>query len=80
MGRKPIWSRFFETFGEDVYLGKKMGSALVKGYQGSGSRLIVYMLLAFKHYVGYSYPTTGRDRTPCLIPKKNYGRILSSNV
>ena len=40
LGRKPIWSRFFETFGEDVYLGKKMGSALVNGYQGSGSRLI----------------------------------------
>ena len=73
LGRKPIWSRFFETFGEDVYLGKKMGSALVKGYQGSDSMidsLHVALLTSEKHYVGYSYPTTGRDRTPCLIPKR----------
>ena len=71
LGRKPIWSRFFETFGEDVYLGKKMGSALVNGYQGSGSRIdSLHVAACLKHYVGYSYPTTGRDRTPCLIPKR----------
>ena len=34
LGRTPIWSRFFETFGEDVYLAKTMGKSIVYGYQG----------------------------------------------
>ena len=25
LGRQPIWSRFFETLGEDVYLTKTLG-------------------------------------------------------
>ena len=34
LGRQPIWSRFFETLGEDVYLSKTMGKKIVEGYQG----------------------------------------------
>ena len=37
LGRQPLWSRHFETLGEDPYLCTQMGAALVKGYQGSTS-------------------------------------------
>ena len=38
-----------------------MGAALVNGYQGSGSRIdSLHVAACLKHYVGYSYPTTGR--------------------
>ncbi|MDG1046303.1 MAG: glycoside hydrolase family 3 N-terminal domain-containing protein, partial [Bacteroidia bacterium] len=34
VARQPLWSRVFETYGEDVYLCKKMGVATIEGYQG----------------------------------------------
>ena len=70
LGRNPIWSRFFETLGEDTYLAKTMGSKIVEGYQGSGSINENHVAACLKHYVGYSVPRTGRDRTPALIPER----------
>lgn len=35
LGRQPLWSRFFETYGEDVYLAKSMAKASIRGYQGT---------------------------------------------
>jgi beta-glucosidase len=70
LGRQPMWSRFFETFGEDPYLATQMGNAIVKGYQGddiSGKEKVAACL---KHYVGYSFPTSGKDRTPVLMPER----------
>src|SRR5450755_4291416 len=38
-GRQPLWSRFPETFGEDVYIGKTMGATAMKHYLAySGAR------------------------------------------
>ena len=70
LGRKPIWSRFFETLGEDVYLAKTFGTAIVEGYQGGQMIDSNHVIACLKHYVGYSYPSSGRDRTPALIPNR----------
>jgi len=70
LGRKPIWSRFFETLGEDVYLAKTFGTAIVEGYQGKQMIDSKHVVACLKHYVGYSYPSSGRDRTPALIPNR----------
>jgi len=70
LGRKPIWSRFFETLGEDVYLAKTLGTAIVDGYQGNQMIDSNHVVACLKHYVGYSYPSSGRDRTPSLIPNR----------
>lgn len=70
LGRQPIWSRFFETLGEDVYLSKTMGKKIVEGYQGDFPIDKYHVASCLKHYVGYSFPKTGRDRTPCLIPER----------
>ena len=70
LGRKPIWSRFFETLGEDVYLAKTLGSKIVDGYQGGTSIDKNHVAACLKHYVGYGFPRTGRDRTPALIPER----------
>ncbi len=70
MGRQPLWSRFFETFGEDVHLVSQMGVAAVEGYQGddvsSGERVAATL----KHFLAYGQPLSGRDRTPAWIPKR----------
>ncbi len=70
LGRTPIWSRFFETLGEDVYLAKTMGKSIVNGYQGNGMINKYHVAACLKHYVGYSFPLSGRDRTPALIPQR----------
>jgi len=68
-GRQPLWSRLWETLGEDTYLATVMGVATVRGYEGSDLSSPFSVSASLKHYVGYSYPTTGGDRSPALIPE-----------
>ncbi len=71
LGRQPLWSRHFETLGEDPVLGAQMGVALVEGYQGKGAKVDDFHAAAcLKHFVGYSASFSGRDRTPAFIPEK----------
>ncbi|HEV8202784.1 MAG TPA: glycoside hydrolase family 3 N-terminal domain-containing protein, partial [Pyrinomonadaceae bacterium] len=73
LGRNPLWPRFWETFGEDPYLAKVMGVAFVRGLEGSDVSADTHVASSLKHYMGYSFPLTGRDRTPAWIPE-NYLR------
>lgn len=73
LGRQPLWPRFWETFGEDPYLAKVMGVAFVRGVEGDDVSSPKSVATSLKHYVGYSFPLTGRDRTPAWIPE-NYMR------
>lgn len=69
IGRQPLWSRFFETYGEDVCLAKKMTNACITGYQGNnfGNQQVAACM---KHFLGYSYPLSGKDRTPVWIGER----------
>ncbi len=73
LGRQPLWPRFYETFGEDPYLAKVMGVAFVRGVEGNDVSSPDHIATSLKHYVGYSFPLNGRDRTPAWIPE-NYLR------
>jgi len=73
LGRNPLWPRFWETFGEDPYLAKVMGVAFVRGLEGADVSSQTQVASSLKHYMGYSFPLTGRDRTPAWIPE-NYLR------
>jgi beta-glucosidase len=70
VARQPLWSRFFETLGEDPFLAASMGKELIKGYQGNGAIDDYHGAACLKHFVGYSQPLSGRDRTPAWIPEK----------
>lgn len=76
LGRKALWSRYFETLGEDPHLASEMGAALVKGYQGSALNSPYSVLSCMKHFVGYSYPNSGRDRTPAWIPDRQMKELF----
>jgi beta-glucosidase len=67
LGRQPLWSRFFETYGEDVYLAKAMTNAAVVGLQNNSSDMHYNVAACMKHFLGYSMPTSGKDRTPASI-------------
>jgi len=73
LGRQPLWPRFYETFGEDPYLASLMGAAFVRGIEGDDISAPTHVATSLKHYMGYSFPLTGRDRTPAWIPE-NYLR------
>lgn len=66
VARQPLWVQFFQTFGEDSYLTQRMGTALTKGYQESEWPVAA----CAKHFVGYGFPFTGKDRTPVQIGER----------
>ena len=70
LGRQPLWSRFFETYGEDVYLAQQMTAAAITGYQGSSVSNKYKVAACMKHFLGYSYSLSGKDRTPAWIPER----------
>ncbi len=70
IGRQPLWPRFWETFGEDVYLLKEMGREYIEGGQNEQNDTGLNPALCMKHYIGYSYPLNGRDRTPAWIGER----------
>jgi beta-glucosidase len=62
VGRQPLWPRFYETFGEDPWLAAQLGRADVAGMQRFGR-----VTATAKHYLGYSNPRSGHDRTPAYM-------------
>ncbi len=68
LGRQPLWSRIYETFGEDPYLASRMGVSYIEGAQGKDIGAPDKVATCLKHYVGYGFPLTGKDRTEALIP------------
>jgi beta-glucosidase len=65
LARQPLWSRVFETYGEDVLLAKSMGKAVIQGYQSP--QPFYNVASCMKHFLGYSFPFTGKDRTSAYI-------------
>lgn len=70
LGRDPRWSRFWEGFGEDVLLASSMTKAMVRGYEGDDISDPYRVAACLKHYMGYSLPLTGKDRTQAWIPER----------
>lgn len=68
--RQPLWSRMWETFGEDVYLGNVLGRAMVRGYQNTDVSHPERVAACLKHFLGYGMPLNGKDRTPAWIPER----------
>jgi beta-glucosidase len=92
VGRHPAWPRFYETFGEDPYVASVMGREAVLGNQLDpfpavnallgveaarprvGGR--VFVAASAKHFVGYSMPLSGKDRTTAWIPERELREIF----
>ena len=67
--RRPAWSRVFETFGEDPHLAGAMAAAVIEGLQGESLARDTSVAATGKHFLGYSAPRSGRDRTPVYMGK-----------
>jgi beta-glucosidase len=64
--RDPRWGRVEETYGEDPYLNGILGSAAVKGLQGSDDCTISinHVGATLKHFLGHGEPEGGRNQGP----------------
>ena len=73
LGRQPLWSRMWESYGEDVYLSCEMARQAVIGYQGDDPNHIPADRVAacIKHYMAYGVPVSGKDRTPSSVTERD---------
>jgi beta-glucosidase len=63
VGDNKLWPRLYETFGEDPFVCAVMGAAYIRGLQEA--TVGPYSMAACaKHFIGYSIPSSGWDRTP----------------
>ena len=70
IGRDPRWPRLWEGYGEDVLIASQLGAAAIRGYQGDHIGDPQRVAACMKHFIGYSTPHTGKDRTPAYIPQR----------
>ena len=71
---QPYWSRVYETFGEDPEVVGKMAAAMIKGSQTVDplpDAVPSRAAACAKHFVGYSFPHNGHDRSPSWIPRRH---------
>lgn len=68
LGRNKFWGRYYETYGEDPVLVAAMGSACIRGMQNTTDADPYKVSACAKHFIGYSDPKSGWDRSPAEIP------------
>ncbi|MGE5108055.1 MAG: glycoside hydrolase family 3 N-terminal domain-containing protein [Sphingobacteriales bacterium] len=61
IARDPRWGRVMEGAGEDTYLGSKIATARVKGFQGKGLGNTDAVMACAKHFAAYGAAVGGRD-------------------
>ena len=92
VGRHPAWPRFYETFGEDPYVASVLGREAVLGNERDPFPAInallgtnaarprvggrVFVAASAKHFIGYSMPLSGKDRTTAWIPERELREIF----
>jgi beta-glucosidase len=67
IARDPRWGRIVEGAGEDPYLGSKIATAQVRGFQGTNVADGQHVLACVKHFAGYGAGTGGRDYDSAFI-------------
>ena len=68
--RDPRWGRGQETYGEDPFLTSRMGTAFVRGIQGSDPHYLKASACA-KHYAVHSGPEAGRHSFNTIVGEKD---------
>jgi len=70
IGKNPYWPRFYETFGEDPLVCGILGTTFIKQYENFKDISPYKLSACAKHFIGYSDPKSGYDRTPSEIPEQ----------
>ncbi|HYG40767.1 MAG TPA: glycoside hydrolase family 3 N-terminal domain-containing protein, partial [Cytophagales bacterium] len=76
VARTPLWGRFYETLGESPYQVATMGSIYTKAIQNEKDIEPYKIAASAKHFLGYSDPKSGWDRTPAEISDQTLYEIF----
>ena len=76
IGKQKKWPRLYETFGEDQLVASVMGAEYIKGIQGVTTKTGRKQAGCAKHFIGYSIPNSGWDRTPVEIGAQTFQEVL----
>jgi beta-glucosidase len=90
LAREPRWGRTEETYGEDPYLGCRIGVAAIQGLQGvdlgeNTSKVDQnHVLATAKHFAAHGHPEGGRNSAPSNYAetelRENYLRAFQAAV
>jgi beta-glucosidase len=90
LAREPRWGRTEETYGEDPFLGSRIGAAAVRGLQGASlvddSQKIDdrHVLATAKHFAAHGHPEGGRNCAPANYSERelreNYLKAFQAAV
>lgn len=80
MGRDPRDPRFWETYGEDVYVAQELGKAAVIGLQGEDHYNIdkFHGAACLKHFLAYN-SNSGKDRNPLSMSVRELKEIHAAS-
>jgi beta-glucosidase len=67
VSRTPLWGRYYETLGESPYQVATMASIYTKAIEDEKDIAPYKIAASAKHFLGYSDPKSGWDRTPAEI-------------
>jgi beta-glucosidase len=71
LARDPRWGRTEETYGEDPYLGARMGVAAIEGLQGDAFYIDRHHVLATaKHFTAHGQPESGTNTAPANFSER----------
>lgn len=74
LAREPRWGRTEETYGEDPYLGSRMGVAAVRGLQGVMCGQPIdneHVIATAKHFAVHGHPEAGTNCAPANFAERD---------
>jgi len=71
LARDPRWGRTEETYGEDPFLGSRMGVAAIEGLQGDTFLIDSHHVMATaKHFTAHGQPESGTNTAPANFSER----------
>ncbi|WP_408733614.1 beta-glucosidase BglX [Neptunitalea lumnitzerae] len=76
ISRDPRWGRVMEGAGEDPYLGSKIATARVKGFQGDDLSDVNTIAACAKHFAGYGFSESGKEYNTVSIDRSTLYNVV----
>jgi beta-glucosidase len=76
VSRTPLWGRYYETLGESPYQVATMASTYTKAIESEKDIAPYKIAASAKHFLGYSDPKSGWDRTPAEISEQTLYEVF----
>ncbi len=76
VARDPRWGRVMEGAGEDPYLGSRIATARIHGFQGDNFNSNTKVLACAKHFAAYAFAEAGRDYNTVDMSEENLQNVV----